>query len=373
MSLVSKFQYLWEETRVFYRNITKDNQEKRKDPKVLQHKLAELERLECELTELKSEFNKQQNAPDIVSQVKEFCKGTESKISESRKILSERVENLSTTSDTAKMSEKFDLKCATSLLPRMNGTEDVTKQLIDAIEMYSELLDENGQELLINFVLKTRLSQSAKLRLNKSYSSVKELLADMVTSLLTKRSAATLASELHRAHQSNKTVEEYGRSIEELLVNLTIAQASGDDKTAETLTKVNEKLAVNVFSNGLRDRELRTIVKARNCEFLKDAIMVAKEEETSRASAPAHQFHMKKKRQNSKTHFRRKTYQPNSWQAGGRKQYKNDRQQNNTWKPRPRLDQHTFTISGNDTAKATYNKNDHDDKFFRGQPNKKST
>nr|CAH7724571.1 unnamed protein product [Callosobruchus chinensis] len=41
----------------------------------------------------------------------------------------------------ATMGENFDLRAAAGLLPIMDGTESVTKQLIDGIEIYDELLD----------------------------------------------------------------------------------------------------------------------------------------------------------------------------------------------------------------------------------------
>lgn len=47
----------------------------------------------------------------------------------------------------------------------MNDTEEVTKQLIDAIELYINMLDDVGKPLLINYFLKTRLSVSTKLRI----------------------------------------------------------------------------------------------------------------------------------------------------------------------------------------------------------------
>lgn len=77
------------------------------------------------------------------------------------------------------MSEKFDLKRANSLLPRMTDNEDVTKQLVDAISLYDELLDVTGKLLLTKFVLKTKLSQNAKLRLQNNYASNLELINDI--------------------------------------------------------------------------------------------------------------------------------------------------------------------------------------------------
>ncbi|KAK4887506.1 hypothetical protein RN001_003777 [Aquatica leii] len=134
----------------------------------------------------------------------------------------------------------------------LDNSENTAKQLIDAIELYDVLLDETGKRLLTTFVLKTRLSQSAKIRLKKGYPTNKEIKEN----LLTKPSISALSKKLTSVRQENKTVEEFGKTVEELLVNLTIAQA--DDILPEILKNVNEKIAIHSFASGLENQELRT-------------------------------------------------------------------------------------------------------------------
>ena len=57
--------------------------------------------------------------------------------------------------------ETFNLKTAVALLPVMNDKGSVTKQLISSIEMYNCMLDKNSKPLLVQFILKTRLSENA--------------------------------------------------------------------------------------------------------------------------------------------------------------------------------------------------------------------
>lgn len=64
--------------------------------------------------------------------------------------------------------EKFDLKVALSLLPVMNDEDACTKQLIDGISYYSSILEKDSHSKLIHFVLSSRLSQSAKLKIERS-------------------------------------------------------------------------------------------------------------------------------------------------------------------------------------------------------------
>lgn len=74
--------------------------------------------------------------------------------------------------------------------------------------------------------------------------------------MFTTKSAALTATQLHCARQNNRSIDDYAKNIDDILLNLTLIQAEGDS--------VNEKLAINAFSNGLREFELRTIIKARD-------------------------------------------------------------------------------------------------------------
>ncbi|KAJ3659809.1 hypothetical protein Zmor_011477 [Zophobas morio] len=161
------------------------------------------------------------------------------------------------------MTEKFNLKTATSLLPLMNGNESVTKQLIDAIELYDSLLDNDGKQALTNYVLKARLTESAKIRLKNVYASNALLVQDMRRFLLTTKSVASLSTQLVQIRQNNMSIEDFRRKVENLLVELTIAQADGNSEALQILRETNEKLAINAFASGLQNPELHTIIKAR--------------------------------------------------------------------------------------------------------------
>lgn len=175
--------------------------------------------------------------------------------------------------------EKFDLKTAVSLLPILDGTESTIKRLIDGIEMYSSLLDSAGQNLLIRFVLKTRLSESAKLRLPSTYTSVNDLVKDMRKHLMTKKSFTSLHSQLIKCSQNSRNLDSFGRELEELFTDLTISQADGNSQNYDVLLPLNEKLAIKRFCDGLSDKRLSTIIAARNYSSLKDAIQAARDEE----------------------------------------------------------------------------------------------
>lgn len=193
--------------------------------------------------------------------------------------------------------DNFDIKTAASLLPISDGSQSSVKQLIDNIEMYSSLLDSAGKLLLINFVLKTRLPESAKLRLSASYTSINDLVKDMRSHLLTKKSFTSLQSQLLKCNQNRKPIDDFGTELEKLFTDLTISQADGNEDNYRILFPLNEKLAIKRFCDGLSDRRLSTIIAARNYGCLKDAIRAAKDEELSELPSTSSQptlMHMRR-------------------------------------------------------------------------------
>lgn len=187
-----------------------------------------------------------------------------------------------------KTMELFNLKTALSLLPVMSDNEANTKQLIDNIEYYSSILkNDDCQTKLIQFVLKSRLSQVAKLKLNKAYSNISDLIKDMRTELLPQKSAPAIQNKLQQIRQNDLSIQEYGKEITELFTELTITQSNGNPDSFNILRPVNEKYAIKKFADGLRNRRLSTVIAARNYSSLKDAIQAAKEEETETASTSA--------------------------------------------------------------------------------------
>lgn len=180
--------------------------------------------------------------------------------------------------------DKFDIKVALSLLPMMTDKEDNTKELIDGIEYYNSLIAETSGIQLISFVLKTRLSQSAKLKLSSKYDKVDELIRDMRKHLLPQKAATAIHTRLQTARQNERSVADFGKEITELFVDLTISQADGNTEHCGILRPLNEKLAIKRFADGLRNSRLSTIIAARNYSSLKDAIQAAQEEEMASSS-----------------------------------------------------------------------------------------
>lgn len=180
---------------------------------------------------------------------------------------------------------QFDLKTAISLLPVVDDSEEKILQLIDPIELYEQMLDPSGISALIKFVLKTRLSSTAKLRLNSNYNDVAALVTAMKTHLLRTKTDTALQVQLLRAKQGMKSIEEFGKELEKLFVDLTISKANGNNDAYKILKPINEKNAIKRFADGLHDQRISTIITARNFSSLKDAIQTVVDEETTGQSS----------------------------------------------------------------------------------------
>ncbi|KAF9813310.1 hypothetical protein SFRURICE_015792 [Spodoptera frugiperda] len=144
---------------------------------------------------------------------------------------------------------------------------------------YSLLTKPECKKNLIKFILKSRLSQSAKLRLKDDYTSVEALIRDMQID------AAAIQNKLQKTRQNDMPIVDYGKLITELFVDLTISQADGNTECYNILKSINEKQAIKQFSDGFRNRRISTIISARNYSSLKDAIQAAQDEETSSSAA----------------------------------------------------------------------------------------
>lgn len=104
----------------------------------------------------------------------------------------------------------------------------------------------------------------------------------MRTHLLTKKKSDTaIHNELVQIKQNGSSLDKYGSKTENLFSDLTISQADGDQKVLKILRPLKEKIVIKSFVSGLRNRQVSTILIARNYTALKDAIREARDEEAS--------------------------------------------------------------------------------------------
>lgn len=330
MATSTDFQKLLDEILGILKNLNKDNLARRTDELIISRKLEKLDELKQTFLNLKNVFNESKHSQEKISEVKGTADLIVKYFKEINDIIQDRLDNIkkSAITETANMAEKFCLKTAGSLLPIMDNKEDTTKQLIDAIELYDSMLDEGSKKILIAFVIKTRLSQSAKLKLKSTYLSIEELSADLKKHFIITKSPTQLSLQLNRMKQNHLTIDQFGRKIEELLEDLTISQANGNTNILDVLRSVNEKVAVSVFANGLQSNELRTIVKARNYVELSEAIKGAKEEEPMQQQNSHELYHFNHRGNYNKKRGNSFNYNPNRGNYNKTTQYQNNSRNN---------------------------------------------
>lgn len=218
--------------------------------------------------------------------VNKVCEEFNCLFSEILNLCSGITEEGKSSSESAKMSsEHFDLKNAFTILPRMTDEVNSVLELIEGIEYYSSVLDSpDCHKKLIQCVLKNRLSARAKLKLSEKYDTVNELVQDMKKRLIPQKNPTALQTKLLQCKQNHRSISDFGKEISQLFVELTISQANGDSSKHDVLKPLNEKFAIQRFSEGLRNSRLSTVIEARNYDSLSDAIQAAEDSETSSQS-----------------------------------------------------------------------------------------
>lgn len=337
MQVNEHLQQLNADLRSFRDNLKKDSSARREDEIVTKRKVSELEKFKSYLGTLKNSFefsaeNKEITTENIILG-KDLIERCETKIIESTDLLQARLgivqdklefsELVSGHSGTeinqiaVKMGEQFNFKTASTLLPKLdnNNNTDSVYQLLEGVSFYESSLDDQSKPQLINYVLKICLSHRDRIRMNATYPTVEQLILDLKKNFILKQSAPALIAKLQASQQGNLSIDDYAKSIELLMSDLTISQ-EGENTNAqvsEVIRRENEKLAIDVFARGIRNRELRTIIKARNYEKLSQAIVAAKEETSSLNSESAiNVMHGRKQ------HYSQKfdTRNSNNWSKG---------------------------------------------------------
>ncbi|EFA12987.1 hypothetical protein TcasGA2_TC005252 [Tribolium castaneum] len=87
---------------------------------------------------------------------------------------------------------------------------------------------------------------------------------------------------MFRIKQGSKSIENFRKEIEQLFVDLTVAQEDRNNANYAVLKPINEKCGNKRFAESLQNSKTSTIIAAGNFTFLKDAVRVAQNEELVR-------------------------------------------------------------------------------------------
>lgn len=303
--MTSKLQEVYSNLVKIKDNLVKLAYERRK-PQLLQEKLEEASLLYVDYIKVTKELHEQVESKELkgksLTEVEEFCNNIKLVYKQIEEFCSKSYtrSNNGENSETSKNSKMgdFDLKVALSLIPVMTDDEIVIQQLIDSIEYYETTLKNESKQSLINFVLKNRLTQIAKLKLCTSYATVQNLIIDMRKNLLPKKSATAIQNKMQTIRQGETSIDDFGHQLSKMFVDLTIAQSDGNSNAYTILKTINEKQAVKRFADGLRNRRISTIIAARDYDSLKDAVQGAKDEETSLVTTSSDVFTFNNRKHN---------------------------------------------------------------------------
>jgi len=179
---------------------------------------------------------------------------------------------------------KFDIKTAVGIIPEFNGTSQNTtvEDLVDAIKLYGELLDPEGKNTLVNFVLKIKLKGAAKTKLKiiEEPKTIQDLIKEIENRFTVRESVASLSYKLNQTQQGQKSIAEFAEDIENTISKLTKLQITEQGvESAEVISKLNDSLALNAFRSNA-SREIKSVLLAANNKTLAEAITTALNAET---------------------------------------------------------------------------------------------
>ncbi len=187
----------------------------------------------------------------------------------------------------SKMEKLKELNSLLQSVDSFSGSSKNVKldfdKFCNAVDLINYVVkDDKTSYSLFMKLLKTILYDSAYeiVRYNnfESWSDLKDALS---IRFIQRRSQGVVASELVNCNQSkNENVLSYASNIQKLLDELNeICISNQGQKSASTIQKYNEILALNSFLNGLRNPHLRTIVKSYKFDNLSEATEKALDEE----------------------------------------------------------------------------------------------
>lgn len=177
----------------------------------------------------------------------------------------------------------FNPNTILKIIPEFDGSENLLHKFLSSVDMIESFIPEDDKAIFLNLI-KTRLNGNAydvvKYQTIKNW---EELKADLKSKFSTKRSYAQINADLVVSRQGNNTVLEFSSKIEKLLSELNNASiVSEGPAAAKYFTKINEKMALKAFEDGL-DVNYRNLIKAFRFDNLKDAIKTAIEESQSQS------------------------------------------------------------------------------------------
>lgn len=173
----------------------------------------------------------------------------------------------------------FDLLQATKIIPEFSGKQEDLQNFLNLIELYKDTLKQDHERNLINFVMRTRLSE--KLQNKLAVSNIPQTFANFKTIIKEnyeiKRNASHIHAKLNNLKQNGTNISHYIENIENLIAELNKIQIDEmGEGSRPTIVRLNENIALNTFKQGLNDK-YKTIIYAANPKTFNEARNIALE------------------------------------------------------------------------------------------------
>lgn len=193
--------------------------------------------------------------------------------------IEEKVENF-------KIMSNFDSKKASETIPVFDGKPKHVDIFLTMVEMVHSELNEQGKKNLIKYVLAIKLVDKVRdiLIIQNTPETFEELKTVLAKQFKSTRNSSSIHYELRNTRQKGNVLN-YKERISTLIADLTLVQISeledsSNQVARSTIKAMNEKLALEIFQEGLY-KDIRTAVIAAQPKTLAQAFDIASTQERS--------------------------------------------------------------------------------------------
>jgi len=173
----------------------------------------------------------------------------------------------------------FDLLTAIKIIPQFNGDVRELENFLKIIDLYHETINEEGKAKLIDFIWCARLTPKTKTRLaaKAKPNNLAELKNNIQSTFKLTKTTHEIQGQISNLKQNNKSVKDYVDKLSLLIADLNTLQITeiGADNR-ETICKLNDKLALTIFQNGIKN-ELKPTIFAAQCKTFSEAATLAEQ------------------------------------------------------------------------------------------------
>lgn len=178
---------------------------------------------------------------------------------------------------------EFDLKTVGAVVPDYNGSPEKLTDFLDCARLYNELLKPESRAGYLNFLLKVKLKEKAKLALITTPKDFLEFETFLKARFKPKATVSSIQHKLSTLRQGSRPVDSFVAEIESLVNSLTDLQvAERGENNREIIQALNDSTALNTLKAGCKEEVKRVILASQVANF-PDGVTLALDAESSLA------------------------------------------------------------------------------------------